>query len=410
MLRWLKRLLTWAVLGGVVAGIVYGLLPQPVDVDVEAVTRGPMQVRIEEDGKTRIRDKFIVSSPISGQLQRVKLEPGDSVTAGQTVLAEIEPDLPEVLNERVLAQAEAKVQAATLTADKTQLAEATAAKALENAEKHLTRIQELRKTKAATEEQLDAAELEVTRCKEIHASSKLAASIAKFELEWAKMAVWGARPKPNDPPHNQTSPGQKWSFPLAAPITGQVLRRFQESATVVTPATKIVELGDVRRMEVEVDVLTTDAVKIPEKAEVLFEQWGGANPLHGQVRRIEPAAFTKISALGVEEQRVYVIIDLLDPPEARPTLGDGFRVEARIILWKGDNVIQVPTSALFRVGTDWGVFKIVEGKVQRQIVQVGHRNGITAEILTGLTEHEMVVIHPSDRVAEGAQIKIRGSH
>jgi HlyD family secretion protein len=196
-------------------------------------------------------------------------------------------------------------------------------------------------------------------------------------------------------------------LPIYSPITGRVLRVFQESAAVVTPGISLVELGDPLDLEVEIDVLSRDAVRIHENDLVLFEHWGGDRPLKGRVRVIEPSGFTKISTLGVEEQRVYVIVDLVDPPEERSTLGDGFRVEARVVIDEAKNALKIPTSALFRVGEKSAVYRVVDSVVHQQVVQVGRQNGLDAEILEGLAEGDQIVLHPSDQIEDGVAVRPR---
>ena len=403
----MKRISLWGVAAAVVAGIGYGLLPKPVAADLEHVTRGTLRVTVSEDGKTRIKDRYLVSSPLSGQLLRVELKPGDSVTAMKTVVAQLQPDLPNNLDARTLAQAEAKLKMSELTLQKASLAEQTAQKAMLNSQNHLSRIQRLKNSKAATDEELENAELDDSRRREEYNASKLAVDIARFEMEWARLAMWQVKPPAGKDDSAQSNPDAKQNYEIFAPISGKVLRKLKESATPITAGTNIVEVGDPQRLEMEIDVLSSDAVQIPPQAKVIVNAWGGPEPLHGIVRVVEPAAFTKISALGVEEQRVYVIVDLIDPPEQRSTLGDGYRVEAEIILWESDSVLKVPTSALFRKGSQWSVFKVVEGRAQQQSVEIGHRNGLEAEILKGLNEHETVIVHPSDRIADGVQVSVR---
>jgi HlyD family secretion protein len=283
-----------------------------------------------------------------------------------------------------------------------------------NAQAHLTRTRHLKEKNASAQELLEDAELADVQRREEYAASKLAVDIARFELEWAKYALLEVQPKSSENPADASqSPGERAqraerrTFDIYAPISGRVLRRFKESATPITAGTEIIEVGDPTRLELEIDVLSSDAVQIPPKAKVIVQAWGGETPLNGVVRLVEPAAFTKISALGVEEQRVYVIVDLIDPFEKRANLGDGYRIEAQIILWEGRDILKVPTSALFRKGDDWAVFKVVSGKARLHRVEIGHRNGLEAEVLNGLDEHDVVVVHPSDLIREGAQISVR---
>ncbi len=231
--------------------------------------------------------------------------------------------------------------------------------------------------------------------------------IARFELEQAQAALLRTRPRDDPKGDGQPDGNGGWTFTIYSPIKGQVLRVLQESSAVVNAGTPLLELGNARDLEAEVDVLSRDAVKVHPGAKVWFEHWGGDRDLQGRVRLVEPSGFTKISTLGVEEQRVNVIVDFVDPPEERTTLGDGFRVEARIVIDEADDVLKVPTSALFRVGKESAVFKVAGHAVQQQIVKIGRQNGLEAEVIEGLGPGDRVVIHPSDQVEDGVHVRQR---
>jgi HlyD family secretion protein len=413
----------------IVVGLGYAFLPEPVDVDLATVERGTLRVTVDEDGKTRIRDKYVVSAPLNGRILRISLEPGDEVIAGETLLTMIEPRDPELLDARSVAQAEARVKAAqaALRQVEPMLGEARAAQALAEAE--LQRVRQAATGGAITESELDQAEFTYRQRSEALRSARIAEEIARFELQQAQAALIRSRPRENQEPaaavnengtgaggnsvggennHGETLLGNNgWNFPIYSPITGRVLRVFQESAAVVTPGTPLLELGDPNDLEVEVDVLSRDAVKINPDDAVLLEHWGGERPLNGRVRLVEPSAFTKISTLGVEEQRVYTIVDLVDRPEDRRSLGDGFRVEARIIIDEAADVLVVPTSALFRVGGKSAVFSVKDGIVHQQMVTIGRQNGLEAEVLKGLEKGDRVIVHPSDQVEEGVAVQQR---
>lgn len=420
----------------IVTGLAYAFIPRPVAVDLVKVERGTVRVTVDEDGKTRIHEKYVVSAPLNGRILRINLDPGDKVVAGKTLLTMIEPRDPELLDARSIAQAEARVKAAeaTLQQMEPELEKARAGQAWAEAE--AVRMRKAFRGSGVTQSELDTAEYTLRQRSEELRSAKLAEEIARFELEQAKAALLRSRPQPDDTPQS-TKPvriasaipptkvdgnsrvpaagenitpedqANDWDFPIYSPINGSVLRVMQESSAVVMPGTPLVELGDPADLEVEVDVLSRDAVKIHPGDEVYFEHWGGAAPLKGRVRVVEPSGFTKISTLGVEEQRVWVIIDLVDPPASRPTLGDGFRVEARIVIDEAKNVLRIPTSALFRAGEQSAVFLVRNGVVHQQVVQVGRQNGLEAEITEGLAEGELVVLHPSDQLDEGTRVKQR---
>ena len=379
------------------AALIWAFLPQPIAVDLGEVTRGPMQVTVDEDGKTQIRERYVVSAPLSGRLLRIDMEPGDAVQAGASLLATIEPKDPELLDARAVAEAEAQVQAAEASLEQIEplLEQARATQAF--VESELRRLRQAAERTSVSQSELAEAELAYRTQSEELREARLAKVIATFELELARAALLRSRPR-------DTPTDNNWNVNITSPIDGRVLRLFQESAAVVTPGTPLLELGDPIDLEVLVDVLSSDAVKILPGAEVRLEHWGGDVPLLGQVRLVEPSAFTKISTLGVEEQRVNVLIDLNDPPSARSELGDGFRVEARIVIWEGENVVQVPTSALFRVGGDWAVFVVNQGRAEQRSLEVQHQNDRSAEVVSGLDPGDQVILHASDAIRDGVQV------
>jgi HlyD family secretion protein len=422
-----SKLFVFLVLAAVVAGLGYAFIPEPADVDLAPVRRGNLRVTVDEDGKTRIREKYVVSAPLVGRLLRINMDPGDAVFAGKTLLATIQPRDPDLLDERTIAQSEAQVRTAeaTLRREEPLLKEAEDAQVF--AEKELVRGRQAVRGSAISQSELESLELNYRQASEELRSTRISEEIARFELQQAQAALMHSRPRPDEdvnhggkavppdigsgeeqPDGNVVDNGNgSWNFTIISPITGRVLRVFQESAAVVTAGTPLLELGDPLDLEVEVDVLSRDAVKIEPGALVLLEHWGGDRTLEGRVRLVEPQAFTKISTLGVEEQRVNVIIDLNDPPEARKTLGDGFRVEARIVIAEAKNVLIVPTSALFRVGDESALFVVKDGKAHQQLVKIGHQNGLEAEVVEGLQEGDTIVIHPSDQIEDGVAVRQR---
>ena len=406
-----SKLFVVLIVAVIVGGLGYAFWPEPVEVDLGTVERGTIRVTVDEDGKTRIREKYVVSAPLVGRLLRINMKAGDPVEAGKTLLATIEPRDPDLLDARAVAQAEARVRAAEATVKKMepQLEEVRVAQTYAEAE--LTRARKA--ANAISRSELENAELLYRQRSEELRSMRIQEEIARFELEQANAALLRTQPWENDG-LAASGDGEAiangnggWTFTIFSPITGRVLRVFQESAAVVNAGTPLLELGDPTDLEVEVDVLSRDAVKIKPGALVIFEHWGGDGPLHGRVRLVEPSGFTKISTLGVEEQRVNVIIDMIDPPSARTELGDGFRVEARIGIDEAEDVGKVPTSALFRVGDKSAVYRVVDGVVQLTTVEVGRQNGLEAELVSGLSAGDEVVIHPSDQVDNGVQVRKR---
>ena len=391
----------------VVGGLGYAFWPEPVDVDLAKVERGSLQVTVDEDGKTRIREKYVVSAPLVGRLLRINMEAGDPVVAGKTLLATIEPRDPDLLDARAVAQAAASVKAAEATLKKMEPALQTVRDAQAFAEAELTRARKAATGNAISKSELENAEYDYRQKSEELRSTRIQEEIARFELEQAEAALLRTRPRDDDAVDGVANGNGGWTFTIYSPINGRVLRVLQESAAVVNAGTPLLELGEPLDLEVEIDVLSRDAVKIHPGARVLLEHWGGEKPLLGRVRLVEPSGFTKISTLGVEEQRVNVIVDFVDPPEARTTLGDGFRVEARIVIDEAEDVLRVPTSALFRVGSESAVFKVIDDEVHEQVVKLGRQNGLEAEVVTGLSAGDEVVVHPSDQIDDGVKVRQR---
>lgn len=406
-MRWpFRRWLLVGFLVALLALLVYAFLPSPVPVNVAAVTRGAMQVTIDEDGKTRIKEKYVISAPLAGRLLRIQLKAGDNAAANQTLLATIEPRDPELLDARARAEAEARASAAEVALAQAGPNVEKARAMMEMAKKDADHQRELAARSATARKALDDAELlERVRTQEYNAA-KFQGEIAKFELQQARAALLRTRPgEPNGTPNG--APGSApdvGHFEIRAPCNGRVLRVFQESSAVVSAGTPLLEFGDPSDLEIEIDVLSTDAVKIQRGAAVIIEGWGGDKPLRGAVRVIEPAAFTKVSALGVEEQRVNIIADFVDPPQARAALGDAYRVEARIVIWSGDDVPRVPTAALFRDNGEWAVFVVQQNAARLRRVRIGMQTALLAQVLEGLNVDEEVILHPSDKVSEGVRV------
>ena len=381
----------------VVALLAWALVPAAVPVDVARVERGSLRVVIEEEGETRVRDRYVVSAPLPGRMLRVELEPGDPVKAGHTVVARLQPTDPALLDVRTRAELQARVQAAQAAVGRARAEQQRVSTDLEFARRDLKRYQELMAAGLASREQLDAMQRGVRTLEEGLTSAEFAIRTAEYELQAARAGLLQAEGR---------GPSSRAAVELRSPVDGVLLRRLQESETIVQPGQPIVEIGDLRRMEVVSDLLSTDAVKVEPGHRVRLEQWGGAAPLGGRVRRVEPSGFTKISALGVEEQRVNVIIDFDDPLVASKSLGDGYRVEVRIVIWERESVLKVPTSSLFRVDGQWAVYRVEGERAVLRRVTVGQRGGLEAELLTGLAEGDTIVVYPSDDV--GDEVKITG--
>lgn len=395
-----QRIVLWigvAVALAVVVGV--ALRPRPVLVDLAEVAEGPMRVTVDEDGVTRIRERYIVSSPLVGRLQRITLEVGDAVQAEQTVLARMRSTDPSMLDPRAYAQAQARVRAAEQSLEAANAGLKKAEAVVDFAENEMGRIRKLQADGAASETELDQSELAFRQATEEARVAGFRIDIAQYELELQRAAL--LLTDPNQPPD------ASMELPIKAPIDGRVLRILHESSAVVQAGEPLLELGNPADLEVVADVLSRDAVKIEADDPVLLEQWGGVHALSGRVRLVEPSGFTKVSALGVEEQRVNVIIDLNGDPAERRLLGDNFRVDCRVIVWQDEGVQWVPTSSLFRVDDHWHLFRVEAGEAVLTPVTIGHDNGRQAELLEGPPVGTPVIVHPSDTIEAGVAVVAR---
>ena len=373
----------------------FALWPQAMEIDVVPVDQGPMRVTIDEEGETRVRHRFVVSAPVAGRLQRIELEPGDEVVRGKTVVARLMPAAAPLIDPRTGAELTAAIEAARAALGQAQAERDRAAVALERARTTLRRQEELAKAGAIAIDDLEAAQTAVRAAEDAHRGAEFTATRVEYELQLARARL--------QPP----SPGGR-PVDIVAPIDGVVLRRIRESEAVVPVGEPLLELGDPSQTEIVADLLSTDAVRVPVGAQVLIEQWGGSHALHARVRRVEPSGFMKVSALGVEEQRVNVIIDFEDPDGARQ-LGDGYRVEVRIVVWEGEDVVRVPVGSLFRSGEGWAAFLVDDGVARLQPVQLGQRNETEGQIVDGLSPGQTVVLHPPDTLTDGTRVAIRGT-
>ena len=380
------------------AALAWGFWPGPVLVEVTEVVQAPMRVTVEEEGQTRVKDRFVISAPVAGYLQRIQLDVGDAVGKGHT-LANMEPLRPEVLDPRSRARAEAQVAAAAaaLNGAEEKLEAARAETKFSQAE--YARRKKLQADALVSEGVLDEAETRARQARAEQRSADFAVEVARFELEAAKTALQ----------YSIAGNGETASATVAlrAPVASRVLNIHHKSEGVVATGEDLLEIGDPAALEVAVDVLSADAVRIQPGSLVKFYRWGGDKPLDGIVRTIEPTGFTKISALGVEEQRVWVIADLTSPHEDWQQLGDGYRVEAHFILWQDEAVLQMPASALFRKADGWAVFAVADSKARLTTVTTGHNNGLTTQIITGLSAGDVVITHPDDRIEDGVRVEMK---
>jgi HlyD family secretion protein len=391
-MRAVRRGLLGVVLLGAAVGIVLALRPRPVPVDVAPAARGALIVAIEETGITRVKDRYVVSAPVSGTMSRQLLEPGDQVAEGQTV-AELAPLPAPLLDARTRSEAQAKLSAAVSALGQAEALQGRAAAAEALGRDELARARSLAAGGSVPAQQLERAEFESRMRAEELSSAAFGVKVASEQVRVARaaLAAEGAlRGRHVD---------------VLAPASGRVLRVLQRSQGVVQAGAALLEVGSPEALELVIDLLSTDAVRVAPGTPVTIQGWGGDRALAARVRRVEPSAFTKLSALGVEEQRVNIVAAFTDGREHWAVLGDGFRIEARLVLWRGDDVLKVPHGAVFRRGDGWAVFRVASGRARLTPVQVGHRGDAEVEVLSGLDPGVAVVVHPGDRVKDGVRVE-----
>lgn len=377
----------------VAALLAVALWPRAIAVDVEVVTRGPLVVTIDEEGETRVHHRFVVSAPVGGQLERIALDPGDAVKRAETVVARLAAAASEPLDTRSRAEADATVEAARSALGRARAEEQRARAALTQASADLRRERDLSAAGLTSTQAVDARDTAFATAEESVKAATFAVAAANADFERARARLL---------PTRLDRPGRR--LVLTAPVDGVVLRRFHDSERVVGPGEPLVEIGDPSHVEVVADLLSSDAVKVKPGMRVTIDQWGGERPLGGRVERVEPAGFTKVSALGVEEQRVNVIIDFDDDRHAWSVMGDGYRVEARIAVWEAADVVRVPTSALFREGDRWAVFVVDGGRARVVRLDLGQRTNLAAEVRSGVDAGATVIVHPPDTLRDGSRV------
>jgi HlyD family secretion protein len=377
-----------------VALIVIGLWPRPIAVEVAKVTRGPLVVTVDEEGMTRVKNRYVVSAPVSGQLRRIDWKPGAVVEAGKTVLAVLESTGADFLDARSEAQAVARIRAAEAAREAALAQRDRATAAAKMFRSDFERVKTLRDQKVLSAQEFETAQMRAeTAAQEVRAG-EFALKVAEFEVQQAKAVL------------SRGLPGGGSAEPLVitSPVNGRILRVMQESGRVVPNGFALLEIGDPTDLEVQIEVLSRDGVTVMPGARVMLEQWGGPEPLNARVRLVEPSAFTKISALGVEEQRVYVIADFVDPLERRPTLGDRYRVEARIVVWENAAALKAPAGALFQKSGTWQAYVVEGSRSELRRVSVGRSNGMETEVSSGLEDGASVVVYPGDKVTDGTRV------
>lgn len=408
---WMKRT-TWSVaIGAGLAGLIWFAWPRPILVDMESVAKGPMEVTVDDDGKTEVRHVYTVSAPVAGKVLRIS-QPmgespisrhvGDEVTANETIVAVMQPVTPSFVDFRSRQEIEAAVAAADAAVKYAESEVHRLEAAVSFYRTELTRAEALSRTQTVSVQALDKARFDAESNDASLASAK--AQVQIWESVRNSLAARLIDPSsviaPTDP---------ACCIRLRAPVSGRVLRVVQESEAAVQAGTPLIEIGDPLDLEVVADLLSSDAVQVKVGASVRIDGWGGP-PIRGRVVRVDPAGFLKVSALGIEEQRVHVTINFVDPPQAWSQLGHDYRVVVHVTTWSAPDALTVPITALFRKNDDWAVFAIEKGRAHTTIVKISHRNNRQAEVLDGLAAGTQVVMHPSDRIADGVKVAQREIH
>jgi HlyD family secretion protein len=403
--NWTKRIIGIAVLGVIAAGLAWFAWPQPVPVDLATVAKGPIEVTVDDDGKTHVRHVYTVSAPVAGKVLRIShptgergpsLHIGDEVVANETVIALMQPVLPGFIDVRSRDQLEAEVKAAEAAIDQQEAEVKRLEAALAFHQTEFQRAQRLSQTQSISAQALDKAGFEV-------ATNEAALASAKAQIEVRRAMRASAAARLIDPAGVAAPAEPKCCVRVLAPASGRVLKIIQDSEAVVLSGAPLVDLGNPLDLEIVADLLSSDAVQIKVGAPVRIDGWGGP-AIRGKVVRVDPAGFLKVSALGIEEQRVRVTIDFTDPPEAWSQLGHDYRVIVHVTTWSAADALTVPVSALFRRGDEWAVFAVHDGRAHTTLIKIGHRNNRMAEVLSGIPSGTAVILHPSDRINDGTRV------
>lgn len=395
-----KRMLyIGAASAAIVAVLAWAFAPRPVEVEVSAASVGRFERTIDEDGRTRLRDRYVVSAPLAGHLSRITLREGDTLAADAPI-ATLTPALSPMLDERTVRELRARVDAAQAMVKRAGARIGLAQVSREQARNEVRRSEELAAQGYVSATKLETDRLALRAAQKEYEAAEEDRHVAEYDLAQARAALEAIR---------QPGTGAARAFVVRSPIAGTVLRVNQTSEAMVGLGAPLVEVGDTRRLEVLAELLTSDALQTPPGTSVRIERWGGEGVLEGRVRLVEPSAFTKVSALGVEEQRVNVLIDITSPAEQWQALGDGFHVSVSLVVQNVDRALRVPVSAVFPQPAEAGmaVFTIDGGRARLVPVEVGARNGVEAWIKSGLAAGTQVIVYPPSSVTEGVRVKAR---
>ncbi len=382
--------------------IIYTLLPSPVYVDIATIQKENFIVTIDDEGKTQLKDVYTVSAPVAGRVRRIDIEAGDPVVANTTVLALFQPNDPVMLDARSRTEAEASVKSAKAAVDLAEAEQLRAKAQLEFSENELNRGIPLAEQGTISKATLDQRELTVKTAMAQLSQANASLNKTRADLEFARARLI----KVNQIDRSQL---EEDLIPVKSPVSGLVIRVIQESEGVVSAGTPLLELGDPKKLEIITDLISSDAVKINKNNKVIIEDWGGENILYGKVRLIEPFGFTKFSALGIEEQRVNVLIDFVSSQKEWSGLGHGYKVDTKVVIYEKLNALIVPISALFRAENEWAVFVNIKNKARLKKIKIGNKNSLDAEIISGLNEGDQVILHPSNSLEDNKFIRIRQS-
>ncbi|MEM6461199.1 MAG: HlyD family efflux transporter periplasmic adaptor subunit [Pseudomonadota bacterium] len=395
---WFRRIVLLALVVVIGGGFYLALRERPIPVDTAVVTSGRLNVTIDEEGVTRVKDVYAVSSPIAGYLARTTLDEGEVVRADETIIASIHPLEPPFLDERTRAELNATAEAARSAVALAKVELRRAQTDLELAQSNYDRGVQLAETRTIPISQLEQrlSELELKKAQVSSAEATITLREAELTSAEARLQQPAGR--------NLSEMANDCCVNITAPIDGVVLEVLTRSEQAVSPGTQIAEIGNPRNLEIVVDLLSSDAARIRPGASVLITDWGGEADLEGTVRIVEPAAFTKVSSLGIEEQRVNIVIDIASVPE---NLGHGYRVLARLGIWQQDNVLRVPIAALFRTGGQWSVFVVDDGLAKLHAIEIGQMNNTDAQVINGIQTDDKVVLYPSDVLEDGSMVEER---
>lgn len=392
--KWLLGIMSLVLL----ALLAWAFMPAPAEVEIAAVTQGRFERSVQEDGKTRLRERYVVSTPLAGRITRITLKQGDTVQREATV-ATLWPATPALLDERARAEQVARVGAMQAALARAQANVQRAAAALEQARAELRRSETLAQQGFVSPNQNEAGRLNVRLREKERESAAQDEAAARHDLEQSRVALRQFSQAAHDSPQR--------AYAVRAPVSGKVLKVLQQSEGMVLAGTALMELGDPAQLEVVVDILTEDAAQIRPGTTVQLSNWGGPDLLDARVRLIEPAAFTKVSALGVEEQRVNAVIDIISPPQQWQVLGDGFKVDVRVLVQVEANAVMVPVSALFPLGARSGVFLLDQGRARLREIEVAARNGAQAWVKSGLAPGAQVIVYPDSKLKDGDRVRAR---